>query len=418
MTGGALNFTLGLQANQFLNAMGIASGKLVAFMGATQLVTKAFRSMWDAIQQGGKFTDLAAAASISVKELYQLRFAFEQIGASADSVGSVILRMRANLAKGNQDDVLTSLGLNPEQLRSMGVTEQFDRIAGSLGKLNATARAGAAQSLFGREGANVAQMIGNSGTAFADAMAAAAKDATVWDQVSNTFDMIADKVTALQRHMETMWAQLAGALIQAFNEGRIGELLTDIFTTALRAAFDALPSLAIGGLVKIGEILLRIVHETWAQFQTMFDYVAEKLTLGSANWDELLQANRDNSWSFFGAGLEDISNYANSKFQSGIEAGAAAFGGLSDRLNEFVARLPQGGALSTGVAGVDFQAAKGMTTDVTSLEKMGGVLLGLGRGFGGDEAKQTAQNTRRTADLLARTNELLAQQGQENYTNV
>jgi hypothetical protein len=70
------------------------------------------------------------------------------------------------------------------------------------------------------------------------------------------------------------------------------------------------------------------------------------------------------------------------------------------------------------VAGVDFQAAKGMTTDVTSLEKMGGVLLGLGRGFGGDEAKQTAQNTRRTADLLARTNELLAQQGQENYTNV
>jgi hypothetical protein len=44
--------------------------------------------------------------------------------------------------------------------------------------------------------------------------------------------------------------------------------------------------------------------------------------------------------------------------------------------------------------------------DVTAIERMGGVLNGLGRGFGGDEARQTADNTRRLVVLTEQSVEL------------
>ena len=416
MNAGALNFTLGLQANQFLNGLGASSAKLLGFLGVADGVTATFNKMWSAIEKGGALKDLAASASVTVKDLYQLQRGFKDVGASADAVPSILNRLRRTLAGGEQNNLLQQLGLDPDTIARMNPAAQFEKISQAMARLNVNARSQAATALFGREGASAVMQIANSGNDFADAMKRASADAGIWDSVSNAFDAIGDKVTELQAHIETMWAQLAGALIQAFNEGRLAELLTDIFTTSIRAAFDALPGLAVGGFVKLGELLIRIFQEAFIVAQTTMDYlvdqIASRLPGGGAasSFSELLGNNRANTdWNIFGASLTDISDYANSMIASGLAAGGQDLAELSKRLGEFVTRLPQGDRANSNAIGGDgiTKSGKSLKTDFTDIEKMGGVLLGLGRGFGGDDARRTADNTRKTAELLGTTNKIL-----------
>ncbi len=403
MIAGALNFTLGLQANQFLNSLGASSGKLLGFLGVANGVQAAFHKMWAAIEQGGKLTDVAAAASLTVKDLYQLQQAFTNVGAAADSVPSIVNRLRRTLASGEQNGLLAQLGLDPAQLAAMDPAAQFERVAAAIAKVNVNSRAGAAQALFGREGAQTIQQIANSGTEFAEAMERAAADAQTWQNVSGTFDTIADKVTEIQARIQTVWANLAGALIQAFQEDRVGEVISDILVSAFQAGFAALPGLVIGGLVKIGEVLLRIIQEPLLYLQTVVDYIVEKISLGTGNFAELLAANREKGLDFFGASTNDISAFADAQIKAGLAAGGAVLAGLNERLSGFSSRLPQGGSGAAAAPGpeLSFRKRERSRTDFTDIEKMGGVLNGLGRGFGGDDNRQTANNTKRAADLLA-----------------
>jgi hypothetical protein len=417
MSSGALNFTLGLQANQFLNSLGASSGKLLGFLGVANGINAAFTKMWGSIEKGGALKDLAASASVTVKDLYQLQRGFKDVGASADAVPSILNRLRRTLAGGEQNNLLQQLGLDPDTIARMNPAAQFEKIAAAMARLNVNARSQAATALFGREGASAVMQIANSGNDFADAMKRAAADAGIWDNVSDAFDAIGDKVAELQAHIETMWAQLAGALIQAFNEGRLAELLTDIFTTSIRAAFDALPGLAVGGFVKLGELLMRIFQEAFIVAQTTMDYlvdqIASRLPGGApaSSFSEMLGNNRANTdWNIFGASLTDISDYANSMIASGLAAGGQDLAELSKRLGEFVSRLPQGDrANSNAVGGDGITRQKGLTPGVTSLEKIGFVFNGKGT-IGSDHVRQTADNTRLMLKEQQKTNLYLAEQ--------
>lgn len=443
---GALNFTLGLQANQFLNSLGIASGKLIGFLGVVNGIQAAFGKMWAAVQQGGKLTDLAASASLTVKDLYQLQQAFINVGASADAVPSIINRLRRTLAGGEQDGLLAQLGLDPAALAGMNPAAQFESVAAALAKIDVNARANAAQQIFGREGAATIQQIANSGNDFASAMQRASADAQTWQNVSGAFDAIADKVTEVQAHIQTLWAQLAGALIQAFNEGQLTEVITDIIVTGFQAGLAVVPAM----FAKLGEILLRTFETPLLYLQAGIEYAIDQavnnptvrkllqLSVGGAavvagldaagitssqpsTFAEILAARREEGLKFnLGSefGMGDISDAANSFLNESLGKAGDILGGLSERLGSLAGRLPPGSSGAAGTGAVDFEKSKGMKTDVTDIEKMGGVLLGLGRGFGGDEARQTANNTRRTADLLVKTNDLLTQQSQANYANI
>lgn len=444
---GALNFTLGLQANQFLNSLGVASGKLVGFLGVANGIQMAFHKMWAAIEQGGQLKDLAAAASLSVKDLYRLQRAFKEVGASADSVPAVMNRLRRTLGSGQQDGLLASIGLDPKALGSMNPAAQFEAVARALAKLNVNARSQAAQQIFGREGAMTIQQIANSGNEFSEAMQAASADAGIWQKVANAFDSIADKIAAIQDHIKTLWALLAGALIQAFNEGKLAEVITDIIVTGFQAALAVIPGL----FAKLGEVLLRAFQVPLAYLQAGMEYAIDqavnnpKLRLfmkitsygsselmmkalgigqgGPASSFEEIFRNRMAEGVKFNLGsgefgMGDISNAANGALGSGFASAKELFAGLGGRLGELVGRLPQAqiAAFAGGAGGGIGGANK--TSEATSIEKMGGVLLGLGRGFGGDEARQTANNTRRTNQLLEKTNQLLASGSGAAFTNL
>lgn len=436
MIAGALNFTLGLQANQFLNTLGASSGKLLGFLGVANTVGAAFNKLWGAVEKGGALKDLAASASLTVKDLYQLQRGFKEVGASADAVPSVINRLRRTLAGGGEaNNVLQSLGLDPETIARMNPAQQFEKIATAMAKVNVNARSQAATALFGREGASVIQQIANSGNDFASAMQRASKDAGIWQNVSGAFDAISDKVAEVQAHIETMWATLAGALIQAFNEGHLAETVFDIFATAFNAIGVALPNLLQGGLVKIGESLFRVLETPLIYLQSLLDASVEgwmalfakipglRDALGipadfkPSSFDDIVANNKKNGLDFFGANTGDMAAFSNDQFKAAFDAAAPLFEALGVRLEDLVAKLPQGSTLAAGVGGGGITSNKNTRSDFTSIEKMGGVFLGMGRGFGGDEARRTADNTKRTADLLLETNTLLQTQ-KTNFANV
>ena len=447
MISGSLQFTLGLQANQFLNALGLSSGKLLGFTSAAAAVQTAFTKMWSAVQQGGQLRDLAAGAGVSVKSLYQLQEAFQQVGASADRVPPMLLRMQRALGTDEGRNVLSSMGLDPESLGRLEAADQFDQIAAALGRLNVNAQSSIAFKLFGREGAMTFRQIAASGNDFSDALRRASGDANVWQKVAFQFDAIGDKLTEIQGRLRTMWALLAGSMIQAFAEGSLSELITDLIVTGVQAALDVLPAM----FLKLGEILLRALEPLFIGIQAGMEYALDKgleavsnnpvlkgiaaalpggaaAALLPAGWkadafSEIYARRKAEGVRFnFGTGeygLQDISHEANALLAAALQTAGGRLGSLKERLLELIGRLPQGEgrrapAEAEAPAGV---GGKGIG-DRSAWERMGFILNGRFAGAATEPMRGIEQNTRASVRELQHINRRLAQAPPGAFLNI
>jgi hypothetical protein len=271
MIAGALEFTLGLQANKFLEELGLAGGKLLSFAGIAEGIKTAFDKMWEAVQEGGKLRNLAVGAGTSVANLYSLQEAFQDIGASADGAAPLIKKMQRTLADSDGRDALRSIGLDPDKLKGKESADQIELVAAALAKLNRNRQTQAAFSIFGREGSNSVLQIARSGKEFEEAMRETREDAKIWQLVAEKFHTLNNAVNNISQHLRAGFALAAGALIAAFEKGTMGELIKDTVVTAFEAAVAVLP----GVLGKIGEILLRIFKLPLAYLQAGIEYAIQ-----------------------------------------------------------------------------------------------------------------------------------------------
>src|ERR1043166_5451873 len=275
MIAGALEFTLGLQANQFLGQLGLSSQGLLSFFGVVGSIESAFHKMWEAVEKGGALKDLAAKTDTSVKSLYELQFAFEQVGASIEGVGPMILKLQRQLGSDEGRGMLQNLGLDPSKLKGQESVDQIEAVIGALQKLNPSQQAAAAFNLFGREGGATALQLARSGHEFHDAIKDAEPMADVWQRVAVSFDEITDKVLKIKHIIETGWAAAAGAIVAAFkSEGLIGvfSLITDGIVLAFKSAVTFFPPV----LAKIGEILLRVLEVPLTYLQAGMEYAIQQ----------------------------------------------------------------------------------------------------------------------------------------------
>jgi hypothetical protein len=266
MNAGTLNFTLGLASNQFLGALRQAGGELAGFIGLTASVGAAFGKMWGAIERGGQLYDASRKSGVGVGALYQVGEALKQIGENADGAMPLMMKLQRTLAGQEGQSVLRSLGLDPKGIAGSGAEAQIMAIAGALGKMNGSAQASAAFSLFGREGGGTMLAITRSADDFADAMGASARDSEVWARNAERFDAVGDRITAWQGRMNTMFAEAAAAVMDiadviqnAIAETRYFELLGAGFS----AVFDYVGNLGaaflntlLAGVAKFGEDLV------------------------------------------------------------------------------------------------------------------------------------------------------------------
>lgn len=406
MIAGSLQFTLGLQANQFLNALGVSSSKLVGFTAVANALSNVMAKMWASIQQGGNLTDLAAGAGISVKALYQLQEAFKQVGASADRVPAIMLRLQRTLGTSEGRSALASLGLDPKQLAAADPAAQMERIGQAMARMNSNAAGAAAFKLFGREGATTMRQIAASGTDFSDAIRRASADANVWQKVAFEFDAIADKVTEIEGRMKTMWALFTGAAIQAFRTGQLSELITDIIVTGFKGALDILP----GIIQQLGVILEGLFPRVFEPLRGAFEDIADaafdqyKNNPGRAREIEAARTLLNQKLAARGRSLVGESgavprSSAPDLLAQGMAAAGGRFSGLNERMLALIAGLTQGSGTIGGAGAATFGGGlKLQSPNVTSIEKLGFIFNG--KSSATDYARATADNTRKTVGLL------------------
>ena len=483
MLAGALEFTLGIEANKFLSGISGAGKGMLALVGIADSLQAAFGQVWNQIERGGALQDLSARTGVAVRDLFQLQEAFQICGVGADAVAPMILRVQKSLSglgEGGEKtkDLFAALGLNIKQLSAMDAPKQFQALAGAFQNLGKEDAIAAASKIFGREGAGNFLQVARSMGDFSQSLKDSASAADIFARSAANFDKLGDTLQTIRMKTAGMFAGIAEgfqpALQQIFDMlnkidfvsigKKIGNVftgifesfqdgtITDLITLSLEAAFEQAANFgnrAFQGMAAAMKASFEFMtHSLQEQFSILgdslgtlfgasiktsiaeaFGSVSDILTKtghpllakGFASAASGLSASAAdsitaNEQSTKARTQELFAEWLGAIKQSGIEfskafsgagnvMGTAKWEELQKKIAEFSARLNSGGAGSGGAgSGFDLSGllnkvgSSGQASEVTSLEKMGLIIGGLGRGFGHDYARNTADATRQTAE--------------------
>ena len=212
--GGVLEFTLGLQVNEFLSKLGLASGELLSLAGVGEALHKAMEKVFQAFEQGAALEHLSRRTGETAGNLYRLQAGLEAAGASAESMPSMLFLMQKALGGVSEmgestADVFHKLGLNISELKRLGPAEAFGKIMERMGGLSQDSATKAASMLFGRMGAASAVQVSRSPQEFREAFADAARQADIFERAGTAFAKIERTIGSIKRELAGFWAGIA-----------------------------------------------------------------------------------------------------------------------------------------------------------------------------------------------------------------
>lgn len=437
---GTLNFALSLEAARFATG---ANGAIAALARMVS-VTSAFHAAWSqttsVIERGGRLFDQSIRTGASVEALYKLEEAFKQIGVEAGSASPMILKLQRAIGSAEGQQALAMLGLGGQRLAGMDAAAQIEAVATALGRMDANSQANAAYQLMGREGAANMLQIARSGGDLSEAMRDVARDAEVWGRNAARFDRLGDAITALKSHLQTLFAQAAGWVLdwveifkKAIVDGRMGELLaamfeagmerlTSVFSTmAVELArvlantigsaelWQGIVEVAVGAFARIGNEIRKVANDMGLGLAYILSGGSDAAAEGAARKSQEFRDRLDRESAdapgvardgaeriarvVGGAGIGDAWRRISSAATTGGPA-QAALDALIRSLNVPVDAARRGGGNpGNGLGG-------GWTPQVTNLEKMGFIFDGAGNGTQ-DYARRTAKATEKIADKLS-----------------
>ena len=197
----------GLSLGELGIAAGIAGVAVKAGMALAEAAMNGVRAVaagfGDAIDLGGRLTDLSSQTGESAGNLLVLERAFTNTGVSAEAVGSTISKLQkfmSDAAQGGvaQSESMRQLGLTMGDLAGKTPTEQMAVFAKQISGIQDPAqRAVAAMGIFGEEGVKLLPMLND----FSDEIEGA-KDQLgglpgVMDRSAAAFDGVGDSMAAI-----------------------------------------------------------------------------------------------------------------------------------------------------------------------------------------------------------------------------
>ena len=205
---GVLQFTLGLEASQFLHNCGLSSGAIFGLEKAGEGLHQVMERVWGSIESATALEHLSKRTGETAGNLYAMQAAFQACGVGSDSLSTMIFQMQKSLGGVNEagettDDTFKRLGLNLKDLKTAGASGAMTQIVGALGKLDQTSAAKAASGIFGRMGAGSAVQLSRSPDEFREMLAAAGPQAAIMDRISKS-------AAAIQRTLQTVKMQFTG----------------------------------------------------------------------------------------------------------------------------------------------------------------------------------------------------------------
>jgi len=263
-----------------------------------------------ALDLGSEMTDLANRTGLAVESAYGLRRAFKDAGVDANALGPAVNKMQKSLASavagGAEGNTLKALGLDPQALASMDPGKAFARIGNSIAQLpNATQRAAAAISIFGKSGAELLQVFMDPNFKDAGNISNTAKllgqNAGIFDKASDALGHVGPKLQGLFIGMASGATDLLNKMADGIDSldlsglGKAWGYLIGNFSTNWKAASKVL-------LADLSQVIGLALSGDSVQ---LFGF--ELIKAGSLLKDALFTAFKE-PLDYFGANVEFLTN--------------------------------------------------------------------------------------------------------------
>lgn len=256
-------------------AAGVAIG-IGAIKLAFDAVQGTIASFGEALDMGGRLSDLSGRTGETAGKLLLLERAFDNAGSSAEKVGPAINKLQkfmndASDAGGTQAKLMDELGMSLDELKGKTPTEQMQAFASKITSIeDPTKRAAVAMEIFGKSGGELLPVLQNFSGELANAKTELGSMPAVMDKYSGVFDTVSDKLSIIGGKMTEFAAGVLSQIIPAlelvtvtmaqFDAAGFGERLAKAFVGG-QAAMEGF-SAALDA-VKVGEFALAF-ELTWA----------------------------------------------------------------------------------------------------------------------------------------------------------
>jgi hypothetical protein len=256
---------------------GMGFGKFVAGVGLGQIAAKAFTAVLDsafaavrgtiqgftdALDLGGRLSDLSASTGETAGKLLVLERAFDNSGIGAEKVGSSIAKMQKNIedardGSGTAASAFAMMGVKVEELEGKLPTEQFKILSSGIQSIDdPTQRAAAAMGVFGKSGAELLPLLTNLEGELGEARDTVGSMAEIMDRRNATFDAVGDRFKTIGEKVRDFAAGILDKALPAIDAitsalsridaAKIGQNLADAFLggekamSGFQASIDAI----------------------------------------------------------------------------------------------------------------------------------------------------------------------------------
>jgi len=234
--------------------------------GAFAAITGTIDKFGEALDMGGRLSDLAASTGETAGKLLLLERAFDNSGVGAAKVGTSINKLQkfmsdANTGATKNIEVLDRLKISYSTLAQLTPTEQLKLLAEKISGISSpTERAAEAMNIFGKSGGALLPFLQNFSGEMSNAQSELGSMVDIMDAKNEVFDKISDKMGILKGKFTEFAAGILDKVAPAL------ELFTTILSRVDTAALgQRLADAFIGGqkamegfgvaldLLKIGE---------------------------------------------------------------------------------------------------------------------------------------------------------------------
>jgi hypothetical protein len=215
---GVLQFTIGLEASQFLHACGLSSGAIIGLERAGAGLKSVMEKVWSSIDQAKELNHLAARTGETAGNLFKMQEGFKACGVDAGSLGQTLFFMQKSLGGINDvgestSDIFGKMGLSIRDLKGMGQLEAFSTIITKLGTYSQDTAAKFASGIFGRMGAGNAVQLSRSAKEFQETMAAAGPQAAIFARMAAGAELLNRSLFQIKLQLTGLWAGIAEGAI-------------------------------------------------------------------------------------------------------------------------------------------------------------------------------------------------------------
>ena len=299
-----LSAFLKLDVAGFSSGLGIATEGLKALLRVGGDMGGKLKGAFDL---GGQMSDLSSQIGESAGSLLVLKQAFEDTGVGGDALGQTLAIMRRNLVdlsgSGTKGDTFKQMGLDLKALQGMGAEDQLESIGRAIRAMdNPTKQAAASMEIFGRSGAGMLTFLKDD-AALGTARKSLGSLTDIIDDNANAFDAISDRIGRFKMKSMGLWAGMAegltplvdqitgmfdgldvagfgrrigetlGAVVELFRQNSLG----DILAAGLDAGWAGFLNGAVGGVLKLGNILVTALQAPFAWISAAFQKAIEEM---------------------------------------------------------------------------------------------------------------------------------------------